>query len=168
MSYVEILVLRHLSARPAHGYELRKRVERTAAVTLHNNSLYPALKRFEEAGAVTRTAEPSESGRPPRQVYTLTPVGRELLHDMLADLPPDAARDDTEFLARLGQFSLLSAPERLAVLDARLAALNDALHHFEEMHSLAGDDPWAEAVTAELIGRTQTERAWIAELREKA
>jgi DNA-binding PadR family transcriptional regulator len=166
MSYVEILVLRHLSARPAHGYELRKRVEQTAAVTLHNNSLYPALKRFEEAGAVTRTAEPSENGRPPRQVYTLTPVGRELLHDMLADLPPDAARDETEFLARLGQFSLLSAPERLAVLSARRSALDDALHHFEEMRSLAAGDPWAEAVTTELVRRAETELAWIDELRE--
>jgi DNA-binding PadR family transcriptional regulator len=35
---------------------------------LHNNSLYLALKRSEEAGAVTRTAEPQE-GRPPRLVY---------------------------------------------------------------------------------------------------
>ena len=25
---------------------------------LHNNSLYPALRRFEEAGAVTKTTEP--------------------------------------------------------------------------------------------------------------
>jgi DNA-binding PadR family transcriptional regulator len=168
MSYVEILVLRHLSARPAHGYELRKRVERTAGVTLHNNSLYPALKRFEEAGAVTRTSEPSENGRPPRQVYALTPVGRELLHDMLADLPPDAARDSDEFLARVGQFSLLSAPERLAVLDARELAQNAALHHFRDMHSLAGDEPWGQVVTAELIRRTEAELAWIAELRKEA
>jgi DNA-binding PadR family transcriptional regulator len=168
MSYVEILVLRHLNARPAHGYELRKRVERTVGVTLHNNSLYPALKRFEEAGAVTRTAEPSENGRPPRQVYALTPVGRELLHDMLADLPPEAARDDEEFLARVGQFQLLAAPERLAVLNAREQALNDALHHFEEMHSLAGDEPWGQLVTAELIRRAETELSWIAELKERA
>ena len=47
MSYVEILILRHLTRRPAHGYELRKRVEQTVGVLLHNNSLYPALKRLE-------------------------------------------------------------------------------------------------------------------------
>jgi DNA-binding PadR family transcriptional regulator len=168
MSYVEILILRHLNRRPAHGYELRKRVERTVGVTLHNNSLYPALKRFEEAGAVTRTPEPSERGRPPRQVYTLTPVGRELLHDMLADLPPEQARDDTEFLARLGQFGLLSAPERLAVLDARTRALHDRLHHFDDMHALSREDPWGAAVTSELIRRDQAELAWIDGLREQA
>ena len=87
MSYVEILILRRLRSGPAHGYELRKRVEQTTGVVLHNNSLYPALKRFEEAGAVTKTAEPQQ-GRPPRLVYTLTEVGHELLHDMLAELPP--------------------------------------------------------------------------------
>ena len=75
MSYIEILLLRHLTRRPAHGYELRKRVERTTGVRLNNNSLYPALRRFEEAGAVTRSEQPQE-GRPPRLVYALTPLGR--------------------------------------------------------------------------------------------
>ena len=68
MSYIEILILRRLRGGPAHGYELRKRVEQTTGVVLHNNSLYPALRRFEEAGAVTKTAEQAD-GRPPRLVY---------------------------------------------------------------------------------------------------
>lgn len=168
MSYVEILILRHLRRRPAHGYELRKRVEHTVGVTLHNNSLYPALKRFEDAGAVTRTPEPSENGRPPRQVYTITPVGRDLLHDMIADFPPDQARDDTEFMARLGQFPLLTATERLAVLDARTIALKERLRHHREMHALAADEPWGQIVTAELIRRDEAELAWIAGLRDEA
>ncbi len=52
LSYIEILILRRLRSGPAHGYELRKRVEQTTGFVLHNNSLYPALRRFEEAGAV--------------------------------------------------------------------------------------------------------------------
>ena len=67
---------------------------------LHNNSLYPALRRFEEAGAVTKISEPQAS-RPPRLVYTLTDVGRDLLHDMLADLPAEQAGEESEFMARL-------------------------------------------------------------------
>jgi DNA-binding PadR family transcriptional regulator len=166
VSYIEILILRHLSRRPAHGYELRKRVEHTTGVRLNNNSLYPALRRFEEAGAVTRTEEPQE-GRPPRLVYALTPLGRELLHDMLADLPPDEAADDTEFMARLGQFVLLDPGERQAVLDARDEALRTRLAHLAEMQALASDE-WSAAVTAELIRRDERERAWIAELRTRA
>jgi len=167
MSYIEILILRRLSGRPAHGYELRKRVEQTTGVRLNNNSLYPALRRFEEAGAVTRTEEPQE-GRPPRLVYALTPLGRELLHDMLADLPPDEAADDSEFMARLGQFALLDPGERRTVLDARDEALRTRLAHYAEMHALAAADQWATAVTAELIRRDERERAWIAELRTLA
>ncbi len=167
VSYIEILILRHLTRRPAHGYELRKRVEHTTGVRLNNNSLYPALRRFEEAGAVTRTEEPQE-GRPPRLIYALTPLGRELLHDMLVDLPPDQAADDTEFMARLGQFALLERDERRAVLDARDDALRTRLAHFAEMHALASGDRWAEAVTAELMRRDERERAWVAELRTLA
>jgi DNA-binding PadR family transcriptional regulator len=167
MSYIEILILRHLTRRPAHGYELRKRVEHTTGVRLNNNSLYPALRRFEEAGAVVRTEEPQE-GRPPRFVYALTPLGRELLHDMLADLPPEQAADDYEFMARLSQFVLLGPGERLAVLDARDQALERRLAHLTEMRALAAGDRWAEAGTAELIRRDERERAWIAELRTLA
>jgi DNA-binding PadR family transcriptional regulator len=167
VSYVEILILRHLTRRPAHGYELRKRVERTTGFVLNNNSLYPALKRFEEAGAVTRTAQPQE-GRPPRHVYTLTDLGREMLHDMLAELSPEQARDDNEFLARLGQFSLLSPAERMAVLDARDQALRGRLEHFATMRELARGDPWSAMVTAELIRRDEQERAWLADLRVHA
>jgi len=165
VSYIEILILRRLRSGPAHGYELRKRVEQTTGVVLHNNSLYPALKRFEEAGAVTRTVQPQD-GRPPRLVYTLTEVGHELLHDMLADFPPEQAADDVEFLARLGQFSLLNSAERAAVLAARTRAVRDQLAHLFAMRDLAiaHGERWGELAAAELIRRHSNELAWLAEL----
>ena len=170
MSYLEILILRHLHENPAHGYELRKRVEQTAGVTLHNNSLYPALKRFEEIGAVTKTPQLSDNGRPPRHVYTLTPVGREALHDMIVDFPADQAQDDTEFLARVGQFSLLAPAERMAVLEAREEAVRQRLAHLMTVHALGRVSPeaWAEVVTEELNRRYTAELDWITQLKEKA
>jgi len=169
MSYIEILILRRLRSGPAHGYELRKRVEQTTGVVLHNNSLYPALKRFEEAGAVTKTAQPQD-GRPPRLVYTLTEVGHELLHDLLADFPPEQAADEGEFLARLGQFSLLSPTERTAVLAARTRAVHRQLAHLTAMRDLARGhgERWGELVTAELIRRHEQELAWLTELNKLA
>jgi DNA-binding PadR family transcriptional regulator len=169
MSYVEIIILRRLRSGPAHGYELRKRVEETTGFVLHNNSLYPALRRFEEAGAVTKTAVPQE-GRPPRLVYTLTEVGHDLLHDMLADLPADQAGQPEEFLARLGQFSLLSPAERAGVLASRARAVRDQLTHYHAMYKLASDhgEPWGARATAELIRRHEQELAWLAGLGELA
>lgn len=169
MSYVEILILRRLCSGPAHGYELRKRVEETTGVVLHNNSLYPALRRFEEAGAVTKVAEPQQ-GRPPRLVYSLTEVGHELLHDMLADLPPDQAGDEVEFVARLGQFSLLTPAEREEVLAARAEAVRRQLAHLAVMRNRAADhdERWGVLVTRELIRRHEQELSWLAELSELA
>lgn len=167
MSYIEILILRNLSRRPAHGYELRKRVEAVTGVVLNNNSLYPALRRFEEAGAVTRTPQAQE-GRPQKLVYELTDVGRDMLHDMLADLPPDQAEDDTEFLSRLGQFSFLSASERLGVLDARDAALVSRLQRLRGLQQRAESERWSTLVTTEIIARDEHERDWLRGLREQA
>jgi hypothetical protein len=99
-------------------------------------------------------------------VYTLTEVGRELLHDMLADLPPDQAADPSEFVARLGQFSLISYPERAAVLAARGRAVRQQLEHYRVMHDLAvaGGERWGALATQELIRRHERELAWLAEL----
>ena len=169
MSYIEILILRRLRSGPAHGYELRKRVEQTTGVVLHNNSLYPALRRFEEAGAVTKTAEPQDN-RPGRLVYTLTEVGQELLHDMLAELPAEQAADPGEFVARLGQFSLLNPAERASVLASRAQAVHAQLAHYRAMRDLAeaSGERWGALVTDELIRRHERELAWLAELGELA
>jgi len=169
MSYVEIVILRRLFGGPAHGYELRKRVEETTGFVLHNNSLYPALKRFEEAGAVTKTAERQE-GRPSRLVYTLTEVGRDLLHDMIADLPPEAAADDGEFMARLGQFSLIDPAEQAAVLAARAGAVQVRLAHVRKMQALAAEhgERWGNLVAGELIRRDEQELDWLAGLSDLA
>lgn len=164
MSYVEVLILRHLMRTPAHGYQLRKHVEASTGFVLHNNSLYPALRRFEEAGAVVKSAQPQQ-GRPPRHLYEITDVGRELLHDMLSELPADLAGDEAEFLARLSQFALLEAQERLAVLDARDAAVLARLNHLQTVSERAHDEQWGALVTQELIRRCEAERSWLVELR---
>lgn len=165
MSYLEILILRRLFAGPAHGYELRKRVEQTTGFTLHNNTLYPALKRFEEAGAVTKVTE-IQAGRPSRLIYQLTDTGRVLLQDMLADLPVDQAADDKEFLTRLGQFSLLTASQRHAVLAARIEAVGGRLAHLARMREQAAghDERWGVIVIDELTRRAERELDWLADL----
>jgi len=167
MSYVEIVILRHLSAGPAHGYELRKRIEATVGLGLNNNTLYPALRRFEEAGAVTKAAEQQEN-RPPRHVYALTDLGRELLHDMLAELTPEEAGIEAEFLTRIGQFQFLTPVERLAVLAARDEAIGAQLERLRTLLGRAGGERWGRLVTGELIRRNEAEQAWLATMRAEA
>ena len=98
------------------------------------------------------------------------PIARELLHDMLADLPPEQAADETEFVARLGQFSLLDSSERAAVLAARTRAVRDQLAHYRTQRDLAvaHGERWGALVTDELIRRHERELVWLAELGELA
>ncbi|WP_214414800.1 PadR family transcriptional regulator [Sphaerisporangium fuscum] len=164
MSYVDVLILRHLAQSPAHGYQLRKHVEADTGFVLHNNSLYPALRRMEEAGAVVKTAQMQQK-RPPRHVYEITDVGREMLHEMLAELPPEIAGDQAEFLCRLAHFALLEPSERLGVLDARDAAVLARMAHLRSLDEGARDDQWGSLVTQELIRRCESERSWLQEMR---
>ncbi|MFI5907578.1 PadR family transcriptional regulator [Dactylosporangium sp. NPDC051541] len=168
---MDIVILSHLQRGPVHGYELKRNVSATTAYALHNNTLYPALKRFEEAGAVTKTAETQE-GKPPRHVYALTDLGRELLHDMLAELPAERAGDEPEFLTRLGQFEHLTTEERRRVLDARAEALRRQAGHLRELGEKTARRPrehrWGELVVAELGERIERELAWIARLQQLA
>ncbi|HEX3783742.1 MAG TPA: PadR family transcriptional regulator [Pseudonocardiaceae bacterium] len=163
--WIDILLLSSLAKQPSHGYELRRRVEEVTGHALSNNSLYPTLRRFHDAGAVTRTAQ-SQPGTPPRHVYAITDVGREMLHDMLAELPEELAGESAEFLARLGSFRLLTGPERMRVLDARDRALTRQRDRLAGFGS--GVDYWSGEVLAEVQRQLLAERDWIGTLRAVA
>jgi DNA-binding PadR family transcriptional regulator len=165
--WVEIVMLASLANRPSHGYELRQRVEQSLGTTLSNNSLYPTLRRFAEAGAVTRTPQ-AQQGRPTRHVYEVTPVGLEMLHDMLAELPDELAADQGEFMARLANFDRLAVDERLAVLDARARALLARVARNDELVAGIEPDGWTRVVLDEVVRRTHTELRWLDTVRVRA
>lgn len=168
--WVDLLLLANLTGQPAHGYELRRRVEQTSGYALSNNSLYPALRRFYDAGAVTRSAVESR-GAPARHVYAITDVGREMLHDMLAELPDELAADEAEFLSRVGHFDRLTPAERLGVLAARervIAARRTRIEALARSGEDASRNPWGLLVLDELLRRSHAEEHWIATLRGSA
>ncbi|MDS0135426.1 MULTISPECIES: PadR family transcriptional regulator [unclassified Amycolatopsis] len=160
--WIEILLLSKLAVEPMHGYELRKAVEASTGHTLSNNSLYPTLRRFVDAGAVSRSAEEQEA-KPPRHVYTITEVGRELLHDLLADFPADLALNEPEFLARVGNFAWLRPHERARVLEIRRTALTAEQARLTGL--AAGQaDQWSRAALHHVLGKFDAELRWLAEL----
>lgn len=160
--WIEILLLSKLAVEPMHGYELRKAVEASTGHTLSNNSLYPTLRRFVDAGAVSRSAEEQEA-KPPRHVYTITEVGRELLHDMLADFPADLALNEPEFLARVGNFAWLRPGERARVLETRRKALTAERERLTGLATRQAD-PWSRAALHHVLGKFDAELRWLAAL----
>ena len=168
MSYLDILLLAILSGEPAHGYEIRRKVERilSGAVSLNPNVLYPALHRFEAMGALAKTVQPQQ-GRPPRHVYRLTGQGQEVLNDLLVDFGPAEAASEAEFKTRVAHFHLIEPADRLAILEARAAALDATL---ERQHGFAAAEvpgTWAGTVLAQTIQQNELERSWVRELRQR-
>lgn len=150
---LELAILGELKEHELHGYELKKRLaERLGALSsVSFGSLYPALRRLENAGAV-RTLAPTRApvalipmtgaltgelaafraGRPPeragrtKKVYALTPRGEELFAELLA-ADADRADDDRSFGLRLAFAAHLPAEARLGLLERRRAHLIERL-----------------------------------------
>ena len=165
--YLDILVLAHLTRRPAHGYEIKKRVDQSLGTQrLNNNVLYPALRRFEEAGAIEGELVPQQ-GVPPRRVFHLTETGHDLLRNLLEDLPDDLADSDPEFLTRLAFFHLVSPEARREILDRRQRALRARIVHLDDVARFAArdpDEPYVPRLIAFQLEQVERELAWVAEL----
>jgi DNA-binding PadR family transcriptional regulator len=75
MTQATSLVLHALAAGHGHGFLVME------ATGLASGTVYPVLRRLEEAGAVTSAwedgTEARAAGRPRRRLYRLTPRGRE-------------------------------------------------------------------------------------------
>lgn len=76
-----LMVLRTIEAMgPLHGYGIARRIEQTSGnlLSLNYGTLYPALLRLEQEGAIVGEWGVSENNRRAR-FYRLTPAGRRQL-----------------------------------------------------------------------------------------
>jgi DNA-binding PadR family transcriptional regulator len=116
---LEIAVLGLLNESPLHGYELRKRLSSLLGTfrAFSYGSLYPTLRRLQEAGWISEErAEPT--ARRGRRVYQLTAEGKEHLAELLGEVGPDAFEDEG-FGARLAFFAQTRSDIRLKILEGR-------------------------------------------------
>ena len=80
--YVDVLVLDSVLDGPSYGYAISKRIEEMAGgqYVIKETTLYSAMRRLEQAGALESFAGEQTQGRP-RTYYRITPEGRELYND---------------------------------------------------------------------------------------
>ncbi len=77
---LDVLILRTLLARPAHGHAVAKHIQRTSEdlLQVETGSLYPALHRLEAKGWIAASWELSDKGKRAKY-YRVTPRGRKQL-----------------------------------------------------------------------------------------
>ncbi len=82
---LDLLILKALSAGELHGLGVSRRIEQITRGTfsVQPGSLFPALHRLEEAGALSSSWQPSENNRRAK-FYSLTRSGRRRLGDETA------------------------------------------------------------------------------------
>lgn len=82
-----LMILRTLDALgPLHGYGVARRIEETSRnrLSLNYGTLYPALVKLEQEGAIESDWRQSENNRRARY-YTLTAAGRKRLAEETRD-----------------------------------------------------------------------------------
>jgi DNA-binding PadR family transcriptional regulator len=164
----DLILLASLFAGPRHGYALKKQAGMLFAdQPVHNNLVYPLLRRFTENGWVAHKAAKGLRGQT-REVYSITAKGRAELLRRLAAFGEKEAASEAEFRLRVGLFALLEPAARLRILaerERRLAARDARCAHLEENVNLG---EWGGEVVRFLRRQTRREREWIASLEAKA
>jgi len=163
----DLFVLVNLAGGPLHGYALKKQVGMVAGHgELHNNVIYPLLKRFEKNGWIARRTAVGQRGQT-REVYALTKKGKQELARRLAEFGPKEAASEQGFRLRVGMFGALDGEARRRILKERTMWL---MAREERVAGIAGAvkaDRWGAAVMKFLLEQVRTEQRWIARLQRK-
>jgi DNA-binding PadR family transcriptional regulator len=162
----DLLLLSTLLAGPRHGYALKKQIALiTGQGEMHNNLVYPLLKRFVFEGWVSRRETAGERGQT-RELYAITAKGRQELQRRLSDFPPKSAASAEAFSFRIGLFDILDVLTRRRILDEREKWL---VKRADKLAAVAGAMPlghWAGAVVTFLRAQALSEQRWITKLRK--
>jgi len=115
---VRLPLLALLAKEPAHGYELKSRLEQVfgeAYPSPNIGQIYLTLQRLERAGLV-RSQDVVQAARPNKRVYELTPAGREMV-DAWLEAPSDGPRVRDDFFMKLALGPLAGDVDRLGLIN---------------------------------------------------
>lgn len=114
----DLLMLSMMLAGPKYGYQLKREAGWIMGQALHNNLVYPSLRRFLEEGWVSKKAVPGDRGQT-RQQYALSPEGRRHLFARVSEFGDDEAASDDAFRLRVGLFPMLKPEVRENIVTRR-------------------------------------------------
>jgi len=163
----DLIILATLLSGPKHGYQLKHEAGMILGQqVLHNNLVYPILRRFMNDGWVSRRTVAGERGQT-RHRYAITLLGQRELVARLSAFSGADTRSADAFRLRVGLFQLLDSGSRAAILDARQQHLRSRLEKLEAVEANFSLDPYAREVTSQFQRETELELEWIERLRRR-
>ena len=131
---------------------------------LHNNLIYPLLRRFLNDGWVSKKEVPGERGQT-RQEYSLTAQGRRVLLERLSQFTEADAASDKEFRSRVGLFDLLQPEVRETILTRRESYLQGHDQHLALLETNMKVGKYGGEVIGQMRDQIALETKWIQHLR---
>jgi DNA-binding PadR family transcriptional regulator len=164
----DILILALLLGGPKYGYQLKREAGwMMGQDSLHNNIVYPLLRRFLQEGWVRKKAVPGDRGQT-RQQYALTTVGRRALLERLSEFSESDAASEQAFRMRLGLLSFLRPEVQESIFHGRekyLAHRNQVLNSLQAKMDLG---KFGAEIVLYMKKQIETEQKWIGHLRQMA
>jgi DNA-binding PadR family transcriptional regulator len=164
----DLLLLSMMLANPKYGYQLKREAGWILGQqALHNNLVYPAMRRFLQEGWVTKKAVPGERGQT-RQQYVLTAEGRRYLFERLNEFGEADASSESSFHLRVGLFPALKPETREAVLALRENYLQSRDQRLADLQANMELGKFGGEIVRYMRKQIEMESGWILHLRRIA
>ena len=166
----EYVILGLLERRPMHGYEMFQQFKNTTLgeiVHLEMSQMYAFLKKLERLEYIEAELE-LQGPRPPRKVFHLTTLGRDIFFEWLSEPVVRPREIRILFLIKLYFVQQFIPREMPSLVNKQIVACRNFLDYLESKHSQytgTGEDTFFEHVV--LRGRIYQTRSlldWLQEL----
>jgi DNA-binding PadR family transcriptional regulator len=161
----DLIILATLLDGPKHGYQLKREAGFILGQgAMHNNLVYPLLRRFTAEGWVSKKAVPGERGQT-RQQCAITALGRRELVTQLSEFGESEASSWPGFITRVAMFEVLEEPVRARILEQRESYLQGREEKLTALRENMDLGTYGGEVVRYLIEQIHSELAWSRRLR---
>jgi len=164
----DLLLMAMMLPGPKYGYQLKREAGWIMGQeSLHNNIVYPVLRRFLEEGWVSQRSVPGDRGQT-RHQYSLTAEGRRNFFERINAFSESDAASPEAFYLRVGVFAALKTESRQAILAGRESFLARRNQNLEALQDRMDLGKFGGEIVRHMRQQIEIEQEWIRRLRRIA
>jgi len=161
----DLLLLALLLEAPKYGYQLRREAGWIMGQeAMHNNIVYPLLRRFLEQKWVTKKTMPGDRGQT-RHQYALTAEGRRHVLQRASEFGESDAASESAFYLRVGLFELLRPEARHTILESRKEYLTGRDRKLAALKENMDLGRFGSEIVGHMRRKIEMELDWVGRLR---